>query len=143
MHSRSRPAALMSRTHEPFAPKIYYFHPLLAGPRDTWPAHLSRCQDMGFDHVVSAPLFAPGEAGDLFLTADHERIHPAVKAPQPADEVVKELVEACRARGLKLLLDVVLGRVAADASLVESNPEWFHVADATGVGFDPRFSRRA
>jgi hypothetical protein len=80
MRASSRSATLLSRTHEFVAPKIYYFHPLLAGPPGTWPAHLSRCRESGFDHIVSAPLFAPGKAGDLFLTADHESAHPGKRA---------------------------------------------------------------
>jgi starch synthase (maltosyl-transferring) len=141
MRANSRSAALLSRTHGSFAPKIYYFHPLLAGPRGTWPVHLSRCRESGFDHIVSAPLFAPGEAGDLFLTADHERAHPVIDALLPADEIVEEFAEACRAHGLKLFLDVVLGRIDADAAIVRSAPDWFHAADAA-ARVDPRSSRR-
>jgi starch synthase (maltosyl-transferring) len=142
MRASSRSAALMGRTQQLFAPKIYYFHPLLAGPRGTWPAHLGRCRDLGFDHVVSAPLFAPGDAGDLFLTADHERSHPAVEASLTADQVIEEFAAACNAHGLQLLLDVVLGRVAADAALVGSVPDWFHPADAARSRVDPRSLRR-
>src|SRR5215469_10185856 len=97
----------MSRT--PFAPKIYYFHPLLAGPRERWPDHLKRCRELGFDHLLSAPLFAPGEAGDLFLTADHERVHPLIDKSTSGDEVVAEFAALCGAHGLELLLDVVVG----------------------------------
>src|SRR5258708_5005084 len=141
MRASSRSAVSLSRTHELFAPKIYYFHPLLAGPRDTWPAHLSRCRKSGFDHIVSAPLFAPGVAGDLFLTADHERAHPAIDALLSADQIVEEFAQACRAHRLKLFLDVALGRVAANAAIVTSAPDWFHAADAA-ARVDPRSSRR-
>jgi len=46
-----------NQSRELFAPRIYYFHPLLAGDRASWPHHLQRCQEMGFDHVLTAPLF--------------------------------------------------------------------------------------
>jgi starch synthase (maltosyl-transferring) len=141
MRASSCSAALLSRTHEIFAPKIYYFHPLLAGPRGNWPAHLSRCRELGFDHIVSAPLFAPGKAGNLFLTADHESAHPSIDASRPADEVVKEFAQACQAHGLKLILDVELARVATDAAIVRSRPNWFHAADAA-TRVDPRSARR-
>jgi hypothetical protein len=36
-----------------------------------WKA-VSRAQDLGFDTVLTAPLFLPGSDDDLFLTADHE-----------------------------------------------------------------------
>jgi hypothetical protein len=34
-----------------FAPKLCYFHPLMAGPFHTWAEHLARFKDMGFDTV--------------------------------------------------------------------------------------------
>jgi hypothetical protein len=123
----------MNRTLELFAPKIYYFHPLLAGPRDTWAARLRRCRDLGFDHVVSAPLYAPGKAGDLFLTADQERAHRAIEKSLPVVQVAEEFAQACRANDLSLLIDVVLGRMAADAALAESRPDWFRAANAASA----------
>ena len=56
--------------------RFYYLHPLLAGPIDTWARQLDRIAAMGFDTVVVAPPFLTGRSGDLFLTADHERIDP-------------------------------------------------------------------
>jgi len=132
----------MRRTRESFAPKIYYFHPILAGSRATWPAHLRRCRDLNFDHVLSAPLFAPGEAGDLFLTADHDRVHPAVEKSLPLQQVVEEFARACQANGLRLFIDVVPGYVAADAAIVKATPEWFHRPDTETGPIDPRSSRR-
>ena len=121
-----------------FAPRIYYFHPLLAGPRTSWPLHLRRCRDMGFEYVLTAPLFAPGGSGDLFLTADHEKPHPAIERSLNADQLIAQLVRDCRDAGLKLLLDLVLGRVANDANVTQSHPEWFVEGNATGHPLDPR-----
>jgi starch synthase (maltosyl-transferring) len=138
----SRTTALMRRTRELFAPKIYYFHPLLAGSRTRWPEHLHRCNELGFDHVLSAPLFAPGEAEDIFLAADHDRLHPSIDRSLALDLAVEDFAHQCAANGLRLLLDVVLGRVAADAAIAKSTPNWFHPANATGSRIDPRSSRR-
>ena len=112
-------------SREPFAPRIYYFHPFLAGPRTTWPLQLQRCRAMGFDHLLTAPLFAPGAAGDLFLTADHDRAHPAIEQSLDADQLIAEMARQCRNAGLGLLLDIVIGRVANDAALTQSHPDWF------------------
>jgi starch synthase (maltosyl-transferring) len=125
-------------SRNPFAPRIYYFHPLLAGPRSSWPLHLQRCRDMGFDYVLAAPLFAPGAAGDMFLTADHERPHPAIERSLDADELIAEFARECQDTGLNLLLDVVLGRVANDASVMQSRPDWFIDGSANGHAVDPR-----
>ena len=131
----------MDQKQELFAPKIYYFHPLLAGRRSTWAAHLRRCRDLGFDHVLSAPLFAPGKAGNLFLAMDHEFAHPALGPSLPLDQVIDEFAQACRANGLRLCMDVMLGRVAADAAIARSKPDWFR-APAPSDRIDPRSSRR-
>ena len=31
-----------------FAPRIYYLHPLIAGPLSQWPAHFERIAALGF-----------------------------------------------------------------------------------------------
>ena len=80
-------ASVVEGDRDLFAPRIYYFHPLLAGPRTSWPLHLQRCRAMGFEYVLTAPLFAPGAAGDLFLTADHEKPHPAIEQSLNADQL--------------------------------------------------------
>jgi starch synthase (maltosyl-transferring) len=133
----------MSRTPELFAPKIYYFHPLLAGPRERWPHHLERGRELGFDCVLSAPLFAPGDSGELFLTADHERAHPSIDRSATADEVAAEFAALCRVHGMELLLDVVIGMVASDAAIARSKPDWFSPSAHVSTPSDPRSSRRS
>ena len=93
---------------------------------------------MGFNHVLTAPLFAPGAAGDLFLTADHDRPHPAIERSVDADQLIGELARECHDAGLGLLLDIVIGRVASDARLTESHPDWFADAGVNGHAVDPR-----
>jgi starch synthase (maltosyl-transferring) len=121
-----------------FAPRIYYFHPLLAGPRRSWPVHLERCRAMDFEYVLTAPLFAPGAAGDLFLTADHDKPHPAIEQSLDADQLIAELARECRDAGLSLLLDIVVGRVANDAGVTQAHPDWFRDTSANGHAVDPR-----
>ena len=140
MRVSSRSVAPLRRTQELFAPSIYYFHPLLAGPRRSWPVHLSRCKALGFSHVVSAPLFDPGDNGDLFLSSDHERANPAIEPGAAVDPIVGEFARACQENSLQLLLDIVVGRVATNCTIAKSRPEWFCL-DATGARVDPRDTR--
>jgi starch synthase (maltosyl-transferring) len=142
MPAESRLNALMNQPREHFAPKIYYFHPLLAGPLGLWTPHVRRIREMGFDHVLTAPVFAPGSLGDIFLTADHERPHPNVSTSLNADSVLEEFARTCRQQGLQLLVDVVLGRMATDAKLAASAPNWFHAGAPAGRRVDPRSSLR-
>ncbi len=120
------------------APKIYHLHPLVAGPLEEWPRHLARCRAMGFDHVGTAPLFAPAIAGDIFLSADHETLNPALGAETDADAAISRLAEACAAHELGFVLDVVLDRVAASALLRAREPAWFEPEEALSEPPDPR-----
>jgi len=120
------------------APKIYHLHPLVAGPLTDWPGHFARCRDLGFDAVCLAPPFVPGEGGDIFATAEHEALHPALGSRDSADAALAHAALAAASQGLALLLDVALDRVAANASLRRYG-DWFGVADSP----DPRRPGRA
>ncbi|MEO8714124.1 MAG: maltotransferase domain-containing protein [Acetobacteraceae bacterium] len=120
------------------APKIYHLHPLVAGPLDEWGRHLARIRAMGFDHAGTAPLFAPGAAGDIFLTADHEALNPALGAEPDADAVIARLAASCAAQELHLVLDIVLDRVALESGLRASQPSWFEAEEASPDPPDPR-----
>ena len=119
------------------APRIYYFDPFLAGPHRSWSVHLSRCRELGFTHVLSAPLFDPEKSGDLFLSSDHERLNSAIAPATGVDSFVTEFAHACQDHDLTLLLDVVVGRVANDSAIARLKPEWFR-HDSAGTRVDPR-----
>ena len=119
------------------APRIYYFDPFLAGPHRSWSVHLGRCRELGFTHVLSAPLFDPEKSGDLFLSSDHERLNSAIAPATGVDSFVTEFAHACQDHDLTLLLDVVVGRVANDSAIARLKPEWFR-HDSAGTRVDPR-----
>jgi starch synthase (maltosyl-transferring) len=122
-------------------PKIYHLHPLVAGPPNEWPRHLARIRAMGFDFAASAPLFVPGAGGDIFLTADHEALHPALGFQGPADEGIAQLASSCAVHELRLLLDLVIDHVASEATLLAAHPEWFHGNEPSPDSPDPRRPR--
>ena len=95
---------------------------------------------MGFDSILTAPLFAPGASGDLFLAGDHECAHAVMGTSLPADQAVAELAEACRRENLQLFMDVLLGRIAPDAKLAASSPEWFQDVAPAQQRVHPRSS---
>ncbi|MCY0386430.1 DUF3416 domain-containing protein [Robbsia sp. Bb-Pol-6] len=121
-----------------FAPRIYYIHPLLLGSLTDWGPHLDRAAAMGFDHVLIAPPFLPGDANDLFVTQDHHRLHPALEDDGDANAWLGRLVDATRARGMSLLLDVALDRIAAESGLYRDQPHWFHPPGGPERRIDPR-----
>jgi starch synthase (maltosyl-transferring) len=96
------------------APRIYYVHPLLAGPLDTWDEILDHAADLGFDTILMAPPFEPGHGGSIFLPRDMTGLHAALGHGNAIDSLARLAVKA-GARGLALTLDVVLDRIAADS----------------------------
>ncbi|WP_230532776.1 alpha-1,4-glucan--maltose-1-phosphate maltosyltransferase [Microvirga roseola] len=100
------------------APRIYYVHPLLAGRPDSWDPLLDHAAGLGFDTILTAPLFAPGRGGSIFLPQDMDRLHPALGGGWAADEVGR-LAEKARSRGLALMLDLLADRVAADSRFAQ------------------------
>jgi starch synthase (maltosyl-transferring) len=116
--------------------RIYYIHPLLAGPLSRWPDHLGRARRMGFTHVCAGPIFAPSRHGDIFLSDDPEETNPAIRSGN-ADATAGELAGLCRDAGLALLLDLMVDRVAADGIMARAAPHWFHRNDGCDV-VDPR-----
>jgi starch synthase (maltosyl-transferring) len=141
MRACNRPVTRSHCKQKLLAPRIYYFDPLLAGPARSWSVHLSRCKELGFSHLLSAPLFDPEESGDLFLSRDHERANPTIAPARGVDSFVTEFAHACQEYDLTLLLDVVIGRVATDSAIARLKPEWFR-RDSAGTRVDPRDLRR-
>jgi starch synthase (maltosyl-transferring) len=116
---------------------LYYLHPLAAGPLDGWADEFARIAALGFDGVVLAPPFAPGPGGDVFLTADHQRLHPALGGGE-ALPALGRLAGEARSQGLALLLDLVTDRVAADAAILRKRPGWRVPDPFAGQPPDPR-----
>jgi starch synthase (maltosyl-transferring) len=107
------------------APKIYHLHPLVAGDLANWPSHFALCQAMGFDTVCVAPPFLPGASGDIFITGDHEVLHPALGWTGGADAGIARIVEQASEHGLRIWLDLSIDQVAIDATIRRREHDWF------------------
>jgi starch synthase (maltosyl-transferring) len=141
MHSpHERTATAARKVGQSPALKIYYLHPLLAGSLANWQPHIERCQRMGFSHLATAPLFAPGGTGDIFLAADHEGVNPALGVDESADAVIARLADMCARHDLGLILDIVVDRVASEGALANSPRPWFR---GTRLAADPAPDPRA
>ncbi|MCB8875254.1 DUF3416 domain-containing protein [Acidisoma silvae] len=92
------------------APRIYQFHPLLAGPIPDWGAWFDHAAGLGFTHVLSAPFFA---GPSLQLAVDFFRVFDALHWDGTAAEALSAYAKAARNAGLTPLLDVYPGRLAA------------------------------
>jgi starch synthase (maltosyl-transferring) len=118
---------------------LYYLHPLLAGPIVQWSGHLDRIAAMGFGAVMIAPPFRPGASGNLFLTADHDRLDPRLGTGD-AVAALARWAQAALSRGLRPMLDLVVDRVAAEAT--GNGPAVWYGSDAGDEPPDPRRAPR-
>jgi starch synthase (maltosyl-transferring) len=125
-----------------YAPRIYFFHSLLVGPLDAWPAQFAHAAALGFDHALIGSLFEPGRAGHGQVVGDHARLHPVFEAQQPASEAIRTLASAASQNGLTLLVDLVIDRMAADGALYAEHADWFHPFESEEARLDPRHVHR-
>ncbi|CAM2143337.1 Alpha-1,4-glucan:maltose-1-phosphate maltosyltransferase [Pararobbsia alpina] len=125
-----------------FAPRIAYLNPLLIGPVSAWPAWLDRAAAMGFDHVLIAPPFMPGRAGNILVSADLRRMHPVFETERGSHEVLAELSTLARERNLALLVDLMIETIASDSAFFQHHPHWFHPFDTAAARLDPRRAPR-
>jgi len=113
-------------------PRLYHLHPLVAGVLPEWPEHFARCREMGFDTVCIAPPFVPGANGDIFITADHEELHPALGWSGSADEGIAQIARMGAQCGLRIWLDLSVDQVAVDAAIHRREEAWFTSGDYGG-----------
>ena len=95
------------------APRIYYLHPQNVGGKPDMARHIALAAGLGFDHVCLGPIFEPGR-GDPFLISDLDRADPRLGIAGSPEDVVREIAALCRGQGLRLFIDIVLDRLAAD-----------------------------
>ena len=90
---------------------------------------------MRFDTLAIAPPFATGRAGDLFLTADHDRLDDRLGGGA-AITALARFAEECRSRQLRPMLDVVIDRVAVERAR-NGFADWYRAEPADELP-DPR-----
>ena len=110
--------------------KIYQFFPRLAADVSEWPAHADRAAAMGFDVWYVNPLARRGASESLYSIADAKSVDPrwaGRRADDPADPErrLRAAFGDIRARGLRVMIDLVLNHTAADAPQVREHPEWY------------------
>ncbi len=119
----------------PAARRIYYVHVALLGGEAGLAPHLARAAALGFDTVLASPVFLPAADGDVFLSADHDRAHPALGGGE-AIGVLRALAGQAEDHGLQLYMDLALHRLAASHPWVAERPDLFEVVGEAPM--DPR-----
>ncbi|MBV9835247.1 MAG: DUF3416 domain-containing protein, partial [Alphaproteobacteria bacterium] len=112
--------------------RLYYLHPALAGPLAAWPQHFKRAKALGFEAICLPPLFSHAEA-DPFLSNDHDQ----AAIGGPIDAAAAHLADECNKAGLRLVVDVVLDRIAAGHKQAKQVADHYRPLNRNGT-CDPR-----
>jgi len=114
-------------------PRIYNLFPTLAGPVARWTDHLERISAMCFDWVYVNPFHLTGGSGSLYAVADYRRLNPLLRGADDRedDDILRDFFTAAHARGLSVMMDLVINHTANDGALVQRHPQWYR-HDATG-----------
>ncbi|NRP75925.1 Alpha-1,4-glucan:maltose-1-phosphate maltosyltransferase 1 [Ensifer psoraleae] len=98
-------------------PRIYYVHPLHLRRHDGWRELFKHVAALGFDTVLSAPLFARSDGASVFVSSSFEQLDPDLEMPGRAEEQIGSLAGMADELGLRFMLDLVLDRVAETESV--------------------------
>jgi starch synthase (maltosyl-transferring) len=123
--------------------RIYYVHPVLAGPLSNhadggWPTLCARAKALGFDTLMTAPLWTPDAAGNPYVPSDPDKLNPALGDEVTLDQALATLSTLCGKHGLSLIVDLVLDRVAADGPMARAHAQWYAAQDGVDALRDPR-----
>jgi starch synthase (maltosyl-transferring) len=115
--------------------RIYNLFPLLAGTFSNWPSHVERAADMNFGWIFVNPVQKPGMSGSLYSIADYFELNPRLVDPtaslQEPEKQLRNVTEYAQAKGLRVMVDLVINHCAVDSHLIGEHPAWF-VRDANG-----------
>jgi starch synthase (maltosyl-transferring) len=90
------------------APGICYFDDL----NGDWQPRLARAADLGLDHVCLNPFLT--RSNDPLLVSDLGKANPSLGNGGSIEDAVHEIAVQCERQGMRLCLDIVLDRLAAD-----------------------------
>jgi starch synthase (maltosyl-transferring) len=115
--------------------RIYNLFPLLAGKFVEWQPHIERAADMDFDWIFVNPVQQPGKSGSLYSIADYFQLNKKfvdTSSTLSPEQQLQLAVKAAEARGLRMMVDLVINHCATDSTLLQQHPEWFiHAADGS------------
>jgi starch synthase (maltosyl-transferring) len=121
------------------APRIFHVAHCPGGAPPDWAQLTDQAADLGFDHLCTAPIFT-ARGDDPFLAMDLEITDPALGLAGSPAETVRALAALSAKRGQRLILDIVLDRVAADGPAFRESDGLYERRPQADV-VDPRQDR--
>src|SRR5262245_17954786 len=135
----AEPMAAVGETSGRTAPRICYLqHGQANEAAIDWSQMACRAAALGFDHVCLAPIFATER--DPLLVADLETTNPALGLAQTSTVAVAKLAALCATNNLRLVLDIVLDRLATNGPSAQQALGLYEARDQ-GEVVDPRANR--
>lgn len=115
---------------------VYNLFPRLVGSFDHWMGLLDHIRNMGFNWIYVNPFHLPGASGSLYAVKDYFLYHPLFSVGSMdfsrlheqkgiGDLKLKQFLDAAHARGLKVMMDLVVNHTATDSPLVKQHPGWY------------------
>lgn len=108
-------------------PLIYNLFQRLVGPMPEWAGHLDRIVSMGFNWVFLNPVHQPGFSGSLYAVKDYYRFADLFvgKGDRKPEDQFRSFIEQAHAKGLRVMMDLVINHTAIDSPLTREHPEWY------------------
>ena len=124
------------------APRIYYLHPQNVGGQPDWRATSRRL--LRWASTTSASVRSSSRAAAIrFWSLIWTRADPRLGIAGSPEDAVREIAALCRGQGLRLFLDIVLDRLAADGPSVRQADGLYECHDHPRHGRSSAGSRRA
>lgn len=102
--------------------RIYYVHPLLLRGADAWKSVFEHARSLGFDTVLTAPLFRRVDEASVFVAQDCDHADPQLELGDRIEEAVSQLAKLARESDLTLMMDIVPGRMAERDHATATDP---------------------
>ena len=96
------------------SPRIYYVHPLLLKGYEAWGEVFAHAKALGFDTVLTAPLFERGSKTSIFVSRRFDRLDADLGLGEEVDDGLSRLSKMAAEQGLRLMLDLVIDRIARE-----------------------------
>ncbi|MFA7429417.1 MAG: alpha-amylase family glycosyl hydrolase [Rhodospirillaceae bacterium] len=89
--------------------------------------HLPRIQAMGFNWIYVNPFHFPGFSGSLYAVKDYYRLNPLFRGAgyESDDDLIRDFTQAASARGMSVMMDLVINHTSKDSVLAQEHPEFF------------------
>ncbi|MCL2182139.1 MAG: alpha-amylase family glycosyl hydrolase [Chitinispirillia bacterium] len=114
---------------------IYNLFPRLFATIDDWTEHVEKIAEMKFNSVYVNPFHEVGGSQSLYAVRDYFKLNADFlpKGSKTDDFApLKKFLDACKAAGLMVYMDLVINHTANESPLVTKYPKWYkHNPDGT------------